>query len=226
VPAPQIAPGGADTAVRVEHPGPPAAGDLPPLDSGAIAFNAPDRMQLGDIIRIQAVLQPGTDTASVRVKIEEAGPVRAHVIGVADSVEAQLKGGAFEINPLYPERRRLTRDRPIEWLWEVKPRSDGRQVLVLTVFAWLLESGSRDWVPIRTFRETIDVEVRPAPKTSPSNQIGAFVRDNWDKILTLLVIPLSAGLWRGLQRRRKKPGPPASAEDDDESTHETEKEVV
>jgi hypothetical protein len=164
-------------------------------------------MRVSEIVRIQAALLPGKDTSSVRLRIEEPGPVRTRVIEISDSVQAELRGGAFEIRPLYPEKRRLSRTRPTEWLWEVQPKSAGHQVLALTVSAWVLDAGTRDWVPIRTFRETVYVTVRPPPKKTLLEILGSFLYDNWSKLLTVVVLPLLAGIWKWWRGARSPRAP-------------------
>jgi hypothetical protein len=178
-----------------------------PLDSGAIAFNAPDEMRMSEIVRIQAALLPGKDTSSVRLRIEEPGPIRARVIEVSDSVQAELRGGAFEIRALYPEKRRLSRTRPTEWLWEVRPKNAGQQVLALTVSAWVMDAGTRDWVPIRTFREMVHVTVRPVPRRTLMEILWSFLYENWSKLLTVVVLPLLAGIWKWWRGRRTPQAP-------------------
>ncbi|HEX8905944.1 MAG TPA: hypothetical protein VF771_13930 [Longimicrobiaceae bacterium] len=174
-------------------------------DSGVLAYNAPHRMQVGAIQRVQAVLVFSHDTAEARSRVEEPGEVRDATVEVSDSVDAELRGGAFDITLLGgAERKRLNRTRPTEWMWEVRPKEAGPQVLVLNLYAWVDDAGARTWARVRTFRDTIEVDVKPAPKKSFGERVGPFVEKNWDKLLTLLIIPLGAALWR-LFRKKKHP---------------------
>lgn len=185
------------------------------MDFGNIAFNAPNSMNLYDTSVIQLKLSLATPIDELKLMIEAEGAKEGARIRVSDRMEARLSGSNFAITAITPETQAVSGFDVTEWKWEIKPASEGRHRLHLTLSALLIVEGTSTPRAIRTFDKVIEVEVKWHQRA------GSFFKKNWQWLWAALLIPIAGWLWkrRRLARRRirqaaveKKPatGDPAS----------------
>ena len=131
---------------------------------GSIAFNAPSTTQLGKSHMIQLLLDPsGIPPEILGEAISEPGEVRTATIRISDSVEAKLTGAAFEIRAITPEIQAVSGIEATEWRWEIVPKEQGMHRLFLTINALVPSAAGERRRSIRTFDQTIRVEVTATP---------------------------------------------------------------
>lgn len=176
---------------------------LEKLEFGNIAFNAPKTMNLRDTAVIQLVLGLETPIDELKRMIEAAGEKEGARIRVSDRMEARLSGPNFAITAITPETQAVSRSEITEWKWEVKPSSDGRHYLHLTLSALLSVDGASTPRAIRTFDKTIEVEV------AWHQRLGSFFQKNWQWLWAAILVPIFGWLWK-----RKKRGKPEVSQSD------------
>jgi hypothetical protein len=199
-------------------PPPPADGAAPPptvlrgdysavdaalarMDIGAVSFNAPDRMRIGEARRIQLLLSPTATAEELEREIVAEGPVESYRVRVTSQMIARIQGTGFEIRQLSPEQQGLSTLEPTEWNWMVEPLPQGPRLrhLVVSLDAVLeTEEGERLPRSVRTFERSIVIEVTWAER------ISGFVSRNWQwlwgAVLVPFLFPILASRWR-----RRKP---------------------
>lgn len=139
------------------------------------AFNSPETMNPRDTAVIQLVLGLKTTIDDQKQKIEAAAEKSGERIHVPDRMEAHLSGSNFAIRAITPEVQDVSQSNLTEWQWEVKPSSDGRHDLHLTVSTLLSVDGVSPPKTIITFDQAIEV------KTTWSQRVRSFFKKNWDK---------------------------------------------
>ena len=203
-PPPAPAEPGAPTGGEPASPGPPRGLEVIPkigdrldaidriletLESGNIAFNAPRLMNLQDTAIIQLLLDMRKTTDELKKMIEAKGEKEGARVRVSDRMEARLTGPNFSITAATPEIQPLSRNDVTTWKWEVKPTSEGRHNLHLTLSAILTVDGVTMLRAIRTFDKTIEVDV------SFNQRVGSFVEKNWQWLWTVILVPLGGWWW-------------------------------
>ena len=146
---------------------------LEKMEFGNIAFNTPKTINIRDIAVIQLMLDLETPVDQLKQMIEAAGEKQGAKIRVSDRMEAHLSGPNFSITTITPEIQAISRNTITEWKWEVKPTSDGRHYLHLTLSALLSINGASTPRAVRTFDQMIEVEV------VWYQQIESFFDKNW-----------------------------------------------
>lgn len=176
---------------------------LEKLEFGNIAFNAPPAINVDDTAIIQLLLGLATPVDALKQMIEAAGEKESARIQVSDRMEARLSGPNFAITAVTPEVQAVTRSAVTEWKWEVKPRSEGRQHLHLTLSVLINVDGTSTQRAIRTFDKEIEVVV------TWDQQVGSFIKNNWQWLWAAILVPLMGWLWG-----RKKGAKPGVSESD------------
>jgi hypothetical protein len=164
------------------------------LDPGQIAFGAPSRMGYGETKQANLLLSKIKSIPELEQTLQETGIVRGHTIKVADIMEAHLTGNDFDILPVTPEVQPISGRETTEWKWDIKPKDFGSLPLHLSVNAKIMLDGQERTRPIRTFDETVYVQV------AWSRSIPIFIRNNWQWLWTTLIVPIAGWVWH---RRRK-----------------------
>jgi hypothetical protein len=177
---------------------------LAELVAGQVAFNTPDRMQLGESRTIALVASPTLDaaalTAMVRERVGGIDGVDTEALQIGPLMEASLDGApAFEVVALTPTRQPVSRAAPTEWRWIVNAGQSGTHALHLTINAVVMVAGEPYPRSVDVLRRDIQVDITAAQR------VAVFLTGNWQWILGTIVVPLIAWLWgqRRVKRRRK-----------------------
>lgn len=167
-----------------------------------VAFNAPTTMRLDEPMVIQLLLSGREPIRELKKKLTALGEREGEQIRASDSMEAELTGAGFDIVPVTPTVRLVSREDITEWKWEVTPNETGERRLHLTLSALIDVRGSEKPYTVRTFERTLEVNVPLRVR------LETFVDENWQWLWTALVVPV--GLWL-LQRRRHHRTPPTGS---------------
>jgi prepilin-type N-terminal cleavage/methylation domain-containing protein len=168
------------------------------LDPGQIAFGAPSRMGYGETKQANLVLSETKSIVELEKTLQETGIVRGHTIKVADIMEAHLSGNDFEILPVTPEVQAISGRETTVWKWDIKPKNFGRLPLHLSVNAKIMLDGQERARAIRTFDETVYVEV------AWPRSVLIFARNNWQYICSALLIPVVGWLVNRIWKSKQK----------------------
>jgi hypothetical protein len=128
------------------------------LDYGHFTFNSPKTMNPRGTAVIQLVFGWKTTIDDLKRRLEVAAEKRGERIRVSDRMEARLSGSNFAIRAITPEIQDVSRGNLTEWQWEVKPSSDGRNDLHLTLSALLSADGASPPKTLITFDQAIEVK--------------------------------------------------------------------
>ncbi len=169
------------------------------LKFGNIAFNAPLKINFDQTVTIQLLLSLTTPIDELKQMIEAVGEKEGTRIQVSDRMEARLSGPNFEITAITPELQAVTGTAVTAWKWDVKPKSEGQQILHLTLSVLINVDGKSTTRAIRTFDKQIEIEVTPVQR------VVWFLKAYWPVLFTAIVIPVLVWLWK----RRKGSNPSA-----------------
>jgi hypothetical protein len=166
---------------------------LDQLDLGNLAFNAPERMLMGETTEMRLLLSPTLDIDELQRKLQDLpGVLQGEQVRVAPRMEAVLSGQNFRITAITPALQAVSRSEPTEWRWEVSPTTPGAHRLHLALNARVTDTART----LRTFDRTILVNV------TAGQRVASFVGNNWKWLWTTALVPLGGWLW---QRRRRQP---------------------
>jgi hypothetical protein len=141
-------------------------------------------MGYGETKQASLVLSETKSIAELERTLQETGIVRGHTIKVADIMEAHLSGNDFKILLVTPEVQAISGRETTVWKWEIEPKSFGRLPLHLSVNAKIMLDGQERTRVIRTFDETVYVEV------AWPQSVLIFARNHWQWICTFLLLPV------------------------------------
>ncbi|MEL7109662.1 MAG: hypothetical protein AAGJ68_01950 [Pseudomonadota bacterium] len=119
-----------------------------------IAHETPKGATFGRPFTVTVALDAtGDDTAA------DALPGRGNIgegeAKISDTVRALVSGENFDIEPITPDIQRISPLTENIWRWKVTPMAVGDQELVIELFALM----GNEALPLRTFRDSVDVEV-------------------------------------------------------------------
>lgn len=157
---------------------------LQEMEIGAIAFNAPSRLNISDSQQIQLLLSLSEPMEQLQEQVQASGETIGANIKVSNRMEARLTGTMFNISAVTPEVQAISKSLPTEWRWEVSPIKEGNYNLHLTLTALLEVDGRETPRTIRTFDQIISVEV------TTSQRIKGFINDNWRWFWAVILVPL------------------------------------
>jgi hypothetical protein len=206
VPAP-APPGAAERKPKKAAPAQPAppADPLAQVDqflasmkSANIAFNSPPVLNLSDTAQIQLLLSLKQSVAALQREIAATGTTQGASVKVADRMEARLTGPNFQITAITDEEQAIGANDDVEWKWEIKPLATGHQNLHLTLSAIFNVDGAATHRSIRTFDNSIDVEI------TQRQMVQRFVQNNWQWLWATVLLPVAGWLWK--RRLSKKAG--------------------
>lgn len=165
------------------------------MSSANIAFNAPQTLNLSDTTQIQLLLSLKKSVEELKREVTSAGSVEGASVKVANRMEARLSGPNFQITAITDEEQAIGANDTVEWKWEIKPLATGRQNLHLTLTAIFKVDGAITRRSIRTFDNTIQVEV------TGRQMVLDFIKKNWQWLWAAVLVPLGGWLWK---RRKSK----------------------
>ncbi len=169
------------------------------LEWGNIAFNTPQKIRLEEPKIIELVLSPTQSIEELQSSLESQGQIESAEIRISNRMVAHLSGTGFKIEALIEEEEeQLISSEQTQWKWEVTPTKSGSQNLHLTLFAIINVSGQEGKYRIKTFSETIEVEV------SVGQHVSTFVSGNWEWLWASILVPTAPFLWKLYQKKRGK----------------------
>jgi len=200
---------------KIPKAGPPLMPQLqiesPRLSQAGLAWNTPPNMKMSDTKPVELLVTLDKDRMQgLLQRIRSPGVSVQESADLARVVIATLDATNFEVSPAGPQRRQLLPNRDEKWLWTIKPKAAGAHPLILRV-----ESELPDANVGSPFIRTIVVTATDTPM---ANQVTEFVMKNWDKLLTVVLIPLAGGLWAWRKRRASRPTNEPSNEENQELT--------
>lgn len=170
---------------------------------GNVVFRSEEKMQVGHTYPVFVLLSPTSTkpalTSLLRSQIESArssteraapdtGTITAETVAVSPRMRAHLTANAdeFEISQVTSEDQDTTFESVTTWQWMVKPLRSGTDLkLDLTISVILDGTGTPH--AVNTYHRFIKVEVP---------LLALFSRVNWQWILSTLLIPAGAWLWK------------------------------
>ena len=159
-------------------------------------------MRCDEKTKIQLLLSPRTAIEELKQKIKGLGEKVGEQIRVADVMEANLYGEAFETHALRPARQAVGGADDTEWQWEIVAKEPGNQELHLVISAVLTVNGREGSKVLKVYDRTIAVHVTISQLTR------TFVANNWQWLFGVvgaigtLVLTWSVGRWRSREDRR------------------------
>jgi hypothetical protein len=179
------------------------------LADGLVVYNPPDSAVVDDEFQLTVRVQRGTTPGSTFTELPGSAPVVTEKVPVGTYMVADLGGATFDTALIGP-RKQLLIDEAAEWVWKVRPRAAGSQLLVLTLNAEL------DGEPVggtRVLRRELRVGVAAAVERSWSQRF--FGWGGWGEILVTVLAAAVLGVWkkgaavrRWVKLRTKRPAQP------------------
>jgi hypothetical protein len=177
------------------------------FDRGTIAYHPPSHMLQGSTERFELLISRTLD-AGLAGKLENPKDAIVDNIRTSAVMGATLDGSKkdFSIVALGGDTTReqaIGGPEPARWEWDVTALSAGDHDLDLTVYI-KVRNPSTDTVVATNLvvrHSVIHVAVRPKTTADWISRLGSFVAANWDKLWTLILLPL--GAWY-LHRRHKR----------------------
>lgn len=180
------------------------------LVKGKIVYDIPAVMQLGtsSVIKI-GIAKKMTEDVTTRVEREESTTVQD--LRVNDVMDVDLiseKAGAFEISRQQPRAelpgwQAIGGDTASEWIFNVTPRQSGTHKLRLVATVLLNDPKNQNQPKSFNVYEN-DISV----STNYFYYASEFIKGYWQFLLTTLLLPAGALVWRVLKSRSKPPEPP------------------
>lgn len=191
---------GTETAAVAAPVAAPATG----LQPGKLAWNTPPRMAMGDSAEVELrVTLDETLFPGLEARVRAGGSTTSEVAELSRDLSARLQSTAFDITPDGERRQPVRQGRDAVWVWVISPKQKGAQKLLLSITAHV--PGGPAFQPlVRT------IEVTAAAGSTPAAMLD-FLQRNWDKLLTLVLIPLAAWAWKAHQGRRTRRLPASAA---------------
>jgi hypothetical protein len=159
------------------------------ISFGKIAYNLPEKMQLEvdttvvvaiSKSSLNSILSEDIDTTEFKIKeIKVATRMKANLL---DPTKIN-----FVITPLSTDEQTLDDSSSTIWKFDVKPIRSGKNPLVLTATIRTTTSLGETYRDVPVFEQAILVE------SSPTVSLRLFVINNWQWLMTALVLPF--GIW-------------------------------
>ncbi len=179
------------------------------LSDEAIAFHVPKRASIDQVFRVSLLVHPGhseqalAGALAARIQPSPDGPtptaadIDTRSAKLSDEMQATLTSSSTEVNivPQGADTQLVRRQVATEWHWDVTAKEGGSHQLTLSLYA--IPQGRRSGIKIRTFQETLHVDVPTLV------QLQRTVSDHWEWMWTFIAGPTLALLWRQRRRRRE-----------------------
>jgi hypothetical protein len=129
---------------------------------GAIAYNTPPQMRLGETVRLQLLISPALSSDELEQLITEAGPTVTSGMHLTSKMRAVLSSNSdvFEIETLHDDSDQLISTlEPTEWLWLIKANKRGLHTLNLTIYRVIAYEGREYSRIVKSYESNILVSV-------------------------------------------------------------------
>jgi hypothetical protein len=185
--------------------------ELARLERACIAFNTPDRLQLGEASIIQLLLSTEQSIPRLREQIEVPGLPEGAEIKVSAVMKASLSAPGFEVQPITEEIQPVSGLENTEWRWEIIPNKVGIQSLHLALSAVIYVADDPTPLTLRVddgqFYKTLEV------RTTWVKRVSSFIVNNWQWLWAAVLVPAAIFLSRRVRnlfsklvfKRRQKP---------------------
>lgn len=165
------------------------------LQTGTYAYNKPDTMLVDRTVPVSLVLETAKGQDAISGLSSLPGEVVSTEAKFGRVVVAKLTGTDFEIKPRGEEKRTVTTAAPVEWVWDVTPKSTGDKVLTIEVAVEVTKAGQPvSTVQLKVLRETIPVTATRLQK------VTAFLTSvqGMATLLTGILVAVAGGFgaWR------------------------------
>lgn len=134
--------------------------------------------------------------------LPSSGTTQATTLDLSSQLSAELGSTDFDITPPGKQAQQVLEGRDVEWKWIIQPKVAGERTLLLTIYS-ALNGGAQI---IQSLDRKISVAVLtppPPPEPSFSAQVLGFALKNWDKLLTLILIPLAGWVWKRFGKKNE-----------------------
>ena len=119
-----------------------------------IAHETPKGATFGRPFTVTVALDATGDDSATDA-LSGTGNIAEGEARVSDTVQALVSGDAFDVEAITPDVQRVSPLTENVWRWKVTPTAVGNQELVIELFALMGDEA----LPLRTFRDSVDVEV-------------------------------------------------------------------
>lgn len=173
------------------------------LPVGEMLYNIPKEMTKGDVkvVTLEIAPQQAVDKLKLELSKREGVPleeIKAEVIRISDLMVATLNAssglGVRSLNKskIVP----ISNTDPNIWRWEVEAKKEGMQKLYLQV-GIVLSINGEDRV-----RNVLDEPREIVVKVSGARSFSDFLKNNWQFLLQILIIPLIILMWEQFKKYR------------------------
>jgi len=177
------------------------------LPRGGVGFNAPKEMSIDEVRRVSVVI--GLDRFFKPEELLQLAQAIAGnpsgrqqsgegTVSISKEMVVELRGIDFDITPITDERQKIGFAGTTEWIWQIKPKSEGTYILDLTIHALVGTDRRR----MEQLSARIDVKVNPcATLRGCLKEIAEFLNRGKEIYLSLAALIGAVAAW---QSRRKK----------------------
>ncbi|MEX8501517.1 MAG: hypothetical protein AB3X41_00515 [Leptothrix ochracea] len=179
----------------------PAAAPAEDLQPAKVAWNTPGSMLMGEsaTITLRVTLNPAHFDELAK-HLPSSGTTQATTLDLSSQLSAELGSTDFDITPPGKQAQQVLEGRDVEWKWIIQPKVAGERTLLLTIYS-ALNGGAQI---IQSLDRKISVAVlTPPPEPAFSAQVLGFALKNWDKLLTLILIPLAGWVWKRFGKKNE-----------------------
>lgn len=183
--------GGASVAAASETNAASAVDGLAPAK---VAWNTPPKMALGETAEVELRVTLDENLfPGIADRVRAGGATTSETIELSRDLTAKLESTAFDVKPDGERRQAVLKGRDAVWSWVISPKLKGKQKLLLSITVHVADGPS-----IAPLVRTIEVTAGASEMT---DAVKDFLVKNWEKLLTVIHIPL--GLW-GWKVHRKR----------------------
>jgi len=168
---------------------------LAALPWGNIAYDTPERMNLGETTTIKLLLSPKVPMETLKAQIRSVAEVEGAQVKISNQMLARLTGNGFTINAVTQEKQSIGTD-VTQWQWDVQATAKGTHQLHLTLTVVINVDGTDQERSLNTFDRMIQVEV------TPWRTVTNFASSNWQWLWAVVLTPVVGWLWRRSRKRQ------------------------
>jgi hypothetical protein len=154
-----------------------------------------------DTLNITLTIDPSLDKESLRQQLESENPdAKITVTDTKISALAwpELIAPDFTVTPAVASEQAVIKDGPTEWSWQLKPKTGGKFIVLIDLYAIVYVGDKQTKRKYKTLRQPITITV---PEISWYIHLWNWVDQNWEWIWTVILLPAIGYL---INKRRKK----------------------